>query len=211
MGVYEAGGHWYDALHFGLTFGREERLKDAAIDKLGITPGDRVLDWGCGTGLSLRLIRDRLGESGTIYAVDASAAMLKRAVARARPTDDLVYHFIVRRGVRQNLPEPVDHVVASYSLGVLPPELQRPALEEIRNALRPGGRLLIISMYRPQPRNAWQRIFHALKGGSASRYYGQNLSELLREEAQSLFRTVELEYIPGHMTYMLLGEKDTEG
>lgn len=51
---------------------------------LGITPGARVLEVGCGSGLNQPLLIEALGEGGKIVAIDASAQMLKLAEARAK-------------------------------------------------------------------------------------------------------------------------------
>ena len=42
-------------------------------------PATRFLDVGCGTGLCLPLLRHKVGPSGTIVGIDASAQMLEVA------------------------------------------------------------------------------------------------------------------------------------
>src|SRR4029453_13180944 len=59
-------------------------LGEAAMDRIGIGPGERVLDVGCGTGqTSLELAR-RVGPDGRVTGLDISAPMLGRALERAR-------------------------------------------------------------------------------------------------------------------------------
>src|SRR5262245_17454642 len=59
-------------------------LGEAAMDRIGIHPGERVLDVGCGTGqTSLELAR-RVGPDGRVTGLDISAPMLGRARDRAR-------------------------------------------------------------------------------------------------------------------------------
>ena len=99
MGIYDLGGAFYDTFHLGVTLGREERLKREGIASLKLQTGQRALDWGCGTGLSLKWLAHELRDGGTIYAVDAAPAMTQRAVRQARPTERLEYHFILRHGL----------------------------------------------------------------------------------------------------------------
>ena len=54
------------------------------IDALAPTPGQQVLDIGCGTGLNFPLLQERIGASGTIVGIDRSAEMLRQARRRAR-------------------------------------------------------------------------------------------------------------------------------
>lgn len=53
-----------------------------AIERLGLQPGDVVLDVGCGTGLSFALVEERIGTAGRLIGIDQSPEML--ATARER-------------------------------------------------------------------------------------------------------------------------------
>jgi trans-aconitate methyltransferase len=52
------------------------------VDALTVRQGEVVVDVGCGTGLCLPLLQERVGPQGVIIAVDESAEMLD--IARAR-------------------------------------------------------------------------------------------------------------------------------
>ena len=58
---------------------------ETVLDRVNLTPGDRVLDIACGTGIVARLARERMG-GGTVVGVDLSPQMLAvaSAVAGAR-------------------------------------------------------------------------------------------------------------------------------
>lgn len=64
------------------TSGRNERLK--AIDRLQLSPTDRVLEICCGTGTNLALMREAAGSTGALIGLDISRAMLLQA--RRKPS-----------------------------------------------------------------------------------------------------------------------------
>jgi len=207
MGIYELGGVLYDTFHLGVTFGREERLKREGIASLKLQTGQRALDWGCGTGLSLKWLAHELRAGGTIYAVDAAPAMTQRAVGRARPTDQLEYHFILRHGLRLQLPHPVDAAVASYSLGVLDPADYETAVRSLWENLTPGGRLLVLDMYVPVNRRPLARAYQKLTMIGARWLFRQDFSQTLLPIVEQYFRPIEVRYIPSQMAVAFLGER----
>jgi ubiquinone/menaquinone biosynthesis C-methylase UbiE len=52
-----------------------------AVERLSVESDDHLLEIGCGAGVAVSLICDRLG-GGTITAIDRSPAMVKRALKR---------------------------------------------------------------------------------------------------------------------------------
>lgn len=61
---------------------RTMALRRRTIARLALQPGDRVLDAGCGTGLSFPLLLDAIGPGGVVIGVEQSPDML--ALARQR-------------------------------------------------------------------------------------------------------------------------------
>lgn len=55
------------------------------LQEAGVRPGERVVDLGCGTGVTSRMAKDIVGERGTVVGVDASEAMLDQARRDSRP------------------------------------------------------------------------------------------------------------------------------
>src|SRR5208337_2163115 len=60
-----------------------EPVRQRAIDLLRLKIGDRVIDVGCGTGLSFSALEGLVGPDGSIVGIEQSPEMLERARARA--------------------------------------------------------------------------------------------------------------------------------
>lgn len=77
---YGLGARVYDAVSGERFVYRVGRV--AGVAALRLKPGDTVLDLGCGTGLNLPLIIDRVGPTGLVVGVDRSTEMLRMARRR---------------------------------------------------------------------------------------------------------------------------------
>lgn len=110
------------------------------IGAADISPGDEVLDVGCGTGVLTRELGAVVGE-GNVCGLDFSASML--GVAREQcPGVEF------RQGNAMALPYregSFDAVLSSFMLMFIPDPVQ--AICEMRRVLRPGGRL-VVSVWR---------------------------------------------------------------
>ncbi len=106
----------------------------AAIERVGIGTGDRVLEVGCGSGVFLRAVVDR-GARAT--GIDASAGLVELARARVPEADVAV-------GDLQVLPYPDDSfdVVAGFNSFFFADDMVA-ALREARRVTRPGCPVVI--------------------------------------------------------------------
>lgn len=148
---YDRFARTYDLMSGEPVYRAGRRL---GIDALGLRPGQCVLDVGCGTGLNLPLLTERVGAYGLVVGVDASAAMLEQArgrVARAGWDNvrliqaDATTLDLVR--VRKEAGGPVDAALATYALSLMPD--WRAAWRRMHELVRPGGRLAVVDMQRP--------------------------------------------------------------
>ncbi|MFI9272796.1 class I SAM-dependent methyltransferase [Kitasatospora sp. NPDC052896] len=111
----------------------------AAVTDLGLRPGQRVLDAGCGTGRALPPLRHAVGPSGTVLGLDLTPEMLQQA-ARAGRSGLAV--LAVADCARLPLPDgALDAVFAAGLIAHLPGPLA--ALTELARVVRPGGRLAL--------------------------------------------------------------------
>jgi len=138
-----AGKTWLLPLYDPLTrLGGVRRRHARVVELAGITPGDRVLDLGCGTGNLALLVAGSVPGS-VVTGVDPDRASLEQAARKARRRR---LPMTLVRGYGQAIPMPdgsVDHVVSALALHHVDPDARAATAGEIRRVLRPGGTVTI--------------------------------------------------------------------
>jgi SAM-dependent methyltransferase len=129
----------------------------------GITAADRVLDVGCGAGVSTRAAA-RIATDGHVVGLDLSAPLL--AEARRRSDGAGVANVTFVQGDAQVHPfEPATFDVVLSRFGVMFFGDPLAAFTNIGRALRPGGRLAVLA-WQGMALNEWLRVlFEALAAG----------------------------------------------
>lgn len=112
----------------------------ALLESAGIRAGDCVADFGCGHGAMTAWLAERVGEGGTIYAVDSASEQLEiagRELAGCRNV-----HFLCARV--EDEPLPAAHLDVAYCRFLLlhvPDPLA--AVRAMARMLKPTGRLVL--------------------------------------------------------------------
>lgn len=131
-------------------------IRERAIDLLDLQPGQAVLDVGCGTGLSLARLRERVGETGRVYGFDQSPDMLEQARARVASAGWQNVQLYETSAQGLVLPAPVDALLFHYTHDVL---RSASAVERLLACARPGAAVAIAGIkYFPfwlAPLNIW--------------------------------------------------------
>ncbi len=140
-----AGAHWLERAE------RESEERPAlAVQWLRIQPGQAVADIGAGSGYYTELLSKAVGPAGKVFATDIQPEMIRLLDERIR---------------RRHLPN-VQTILCTETDPRLPPEsidlallvdvyheFARPQqmLRGIRQALKPGGRLVLIEFRKEDP------------------------------------------------------------
>ncbi|HUF86451.1 MAG TPA: class I SAM-dependent methyltransferase [Thermohalobaculum sp.] len=126
---------------------------DAGLRALAPRAGERVLDLGCGAGATTAGIVGAVGPRGAVTAIDISPDLL--ALARARPGCEGVT-FIEGDAAAAPLPEAAFDALFSR-FGCMFFAEPVPAFANLRRAMRPGGRAVLVA-WREMALNPWAAI-----------------------------------------------------
>jgi SAM-dependent methyltransferase len=130
----------------------------------GISPGDEVVDIGCGTGLTTREAA-RAAAPGRVLGVDVSERMLERArqLTAAERLDNVRYAL---EDAQMHRFDSAGFDVAISRFGTMFFSDPAAGFANIAGALRPGARLVLLVWQRHED-NEWARAIDAALGDAA--------------------------------------------
>ncbi|MEE8207019.1 MAG: methyltransferase domain-containing protein [Nitrospinaceae bacterium] len=134
----------------GLRIGKYRRH---AVDLLKLEQGDRVVDLGCGTGLSFSHIMERIGPAGHLTGVDMTAGMLACARGRCNRAGWHNVELVQSEIAAYEFPQNINAVISTGVMGYVP-EYDR-VIQDAARALEPDGRLVIVDAKQPDSWPAW--------------------------------------------------------
>ncbi|MDX1682919.1 MAG: class I SAM-dependent methyltransferase [Phycisphaeraceae bacterium] len=145
--LYDLWSAFYDHTFGALVHRRQHR----ALDQFHFEPGDRVLDLGAGTGMTLPHYPDDV----TVVAVDLSEGMLRKAQTRCREQNLTNCHLAIADALHPPLAErSFDHILISHTVSVV----SKPArlMQWAARLIKPGGRVVVLNHFRsPNPMVGW--------------------------------------------------------
>jgi SAM-dependent methyltransferase len=150
-----------------------QRHNETLLDAAAIHPGDHVLDIGCGTGQITRQAA-RAAQGGAALGVDLSGPAIERARELARA--DGLNNVSFEHADAQAHPFASGRFDLTISrFGTMFFDDPRAAFANIRRALRPGGRLVMV-VWQSHERNEWdvalRRSLSGAEGTDAVRSEG---------------------------------------
>ena len=146
-----------------------QRHNQVLRQSYGIRPGDHVLDIGCGAGQTTRDAA-RLARAGPAVGVDVSASMIERARRLAHGEGLSNVSFEQADAASHTFPpETFDLAISRFGTMFFGQPVA--AFANIRRALRPGGRLVMM-VWQQHGRNEWsvliERALSATTAGPAA-------------------------------------------
>jgi phosphatidylethanolamine/phosphatidyl-N-methylethanolamine N-methyltransferase len=137
--VYEKLANVYD-LVFGPTL-HPGRI--VAMERMGIRPGDRVLEVGVGTGINTSLYPTTCHVTG----IDLSTSMLEKARERVKREGLRNVRLMeMDAGALTFADDSFDIVYAPYLVSVVPDPVK--VVREMRRVCRPGGKIIVLNHFR---------------------------------------------------------------
>ena len=135
--AYRRLSRQYDRF-FGPVF---EQGREVAVRKMDCRAGDRVLEVGVGTGLSL----DHYADDVEVVGIDVSPEMLEYAKARVNGNADRISLALMDAQALEYADNSFDKVVAMYVVSVAPDP--KKVVEEMKRVCKPGGDLFIVNHF----------------------------------------------------------------
>lgn len=158
MQTYDRLSRWYDLL----SAWSERPPKQAGLELLDPQPGEHILEIGSGTGEILAQICHEIKPDGGAVWLDLSRGMLQvaeRKVLKASCRADLIQANAL---VSPFQTMSFDSVFVSFTLELFDTPLIPALLTEIQRLLKPGGRLVVVSMHRSNRPNPVTRAYEWL-------------------------------------------------
>jgi demethylmenaquinone methyltransferase / 2-methoxy-6-polyprenyl-1,4-benzoquinol methylase len=147
-GMFDRIAGVYDVMNSAMTAGLHHQWRERAVDRAEVGPGSDALDVCCGTGDLALELRRRIGPDGRVVGCDFSEPMLELARKKSGERG-----LAVEFGWADALDLPYrdasfDAVTVGFGARNLS-DLER-GIAEMARVLRPGGRLVILEITRPQ-------------------------------------------------------------
>ncbi len=119
-----------------------------------LAPGDRVIDVGCGGGVTTLAIAAQVGAAGGVIGVDVSALMIARAIERAGATSAAKF-VLADAGSHDFSPGWANLLFSRFGVMFFADPVA--SFANLRKGLARGGRV-VFACWREARRNPWQTI-----------------------------------------------------
>jgi demethylmenaquinone methyltransferase/2-methoxy-6-polyprenyl-1,4-benzoquinol methylase len=122
-------------------------IRRKAVNALNIKNGDNVLEIGCGTGKNLPLLSKAAGAEGTVFGIDVSDGMLRRAGTLKQRRNLSNVELICTDAAKFIPSKKINSVLFSLSYATM--IHRKDVLKKLWDLLEPGGRVVIMDAQFP--------------------------------------------------------------
>lgn len=144
MSVQSFYGRWADLYDVIATAPGVGRWRARAADALDLSPGDTVVEFGCGSGANLPYLRECVGPAGRVVGVDLTRPLLAHAREQDRGADALLQADATAPPIEG----PVDAVLGSFVVGMFTDPAA--VVADWCELLASGGRIALLDAARSQ-------------------------------------------------------------
>jgi ubiquinone/menaquinone biosynthesis C-methylase UbiE len=183
---------------------REHAYRKKAVEALSLSPGDTVVELGCGTGLNFPLLQEAVGPTGKIIGVDLTQEMLLQAEKRIEHSGWRNVELIHSDANAFPFPQGIGGVISTFAL-TLAPEYDA-IIKRAADILSPGKRFVVLDLKLPEGLPAWMIRF----GVAITRPFGVTLDLAGRHPWESIERNLQevaFEEIFLGFAYISVGER----
>jgi len=198
---------WDKAAAYYEDFWREQLApaQTRLLELAALTPGERVLDVACGTGLVTFPAAVAVGPGGEVVGTDISQSMvdLVRQIASKRGITNVSFDRMDAEDLGALPAASFDAVLTALGLMYVPDVLQ--ALKEQHRVLKPGGRA-VAAVWGQRDRCGWAEIFPIVESRITSEvcpmFFQMGTKDALAQTmTMAGFADVEHERLPSTLRY----------
>jgi len=175
---------YYDIFLNLLSLGQYSHLIKGVVEKMGIKPGQSILDLGSGTGKNDCFMAEKVGSHGKIVGLDISDKMLSRARKRCCKYPDVTFK---KQRIELTLPykEEFDKAFISFVLHGFENDQKLGIINNALQALKPGGAFYILDYSEFDLEKVWfpfRRAFTRWECQLAGEFLKLDIKQMLHSQ-----------------------------